>query len=306
MIFFRKKKLLLIVNPRAGRMQGVKVVGEIVRLFCERGFDVTVHTTTATSDATETASAARDYRQIVCCGGDGTLNEVVSGVLDGGHGTPIGYIPCGTTNDLARSLGLPKTIMAAAQAIVNGKPTEQDVGLFDGRRYFTYVASFGAFTKASYATPQNVKNTFGHIAYLAEGLKSIGDIKPIRLKAEYNGLSVTGDYIFGAVTNSTSVGGVMQLRKDAVDLRDGLFEVMLVRAPANAADVAVMLNEVLSQKYSGNAVLFAHTSQITFTSEQPLDWTIDGESGGETRQVCIKNLHGAVKLILPSKKRNSI
>lgn len=294
------RKLLLIINPCAGRMTAVKNTGTLVRQFREAGYLSSVLITMARGEASEYIRRnGSSFDAVACCGGDGTLNEVITGVLDAKLSIPIGYIPCGTTNDLAKSLGLPKTPLAAAKVITDGNICEQDVGRFGENRYFSYVASFGAFARASFATPQDAKNNLGHLAYLLEGIKSIGTIKPLRVAVTLNGHSFDEDFIFAAVTNSTSVGGVMKLDASTVDFRDGLFEVMLVRSPKNANETTKLLNDVLAQKYESGMVIFEHAAQVEFSSESGLEWTLDGESGGILHSVTISNLHRAINLFLP-------
>lgn len=293
------KKLLLIVNPTAGRMLALRYIKRIKKILSDGGYTVSVHITSARAEATRLLTAsAGNYDVIGCCGGDGTLNEVISGVLLSGKDVPIGYIPSGTTNDLAKSLGLPSSIIKSTVNLLTGKPLFEDVGEFCSR-YFTYVASFGAFTRVSYETKQKDKNIFGHAAYLFGGLRSVGEIKPFEVKVTYDGLSQEGEYIFGAVTNSTSVGGVMRLSDDQVNLRDGKFEVMLVRKPENAAQIGQLLDEAINRHYDGHLISLHHASKIRFQSKTPLAFTLDGENGGEHTDCEAVNLHHAVRLILP-------
>ncbi len=293
------KKLLLIVNPTAGRMLALRYIGRIKKILSGGGYIVSVHMTSARAEATRLlAASAGDYDVIGCCGGDGTLNEVISGVLLSGKDVPIGYIPSGTTNDLAKSLGLPSSILKAASNLLTGEPRFEDVGEFCGR-YFTYVASFGAFTRVSYETPQKEKNLFGHAAYLMGGLRSIGEIRPFEVKVTCDGIHEEGEYIFGAVTNSTSVGGVMRLSDDQVNLCDGKFEVMLVRKPENAGEIGKLLDEAINRHYDGKLIALHHASKIRFQSKTPLAFTLDGENGGEHTDCEAVNLHNAVRLILP-------
>lgn len=293
------KKLLLIVNPTAGRMQAVRNIGKLKKILSDGGYIVSVHMTSARAEATRLlAASAGNYDVIGCCGGDGTLNEVISGVLLSGKDVPIGYIPSGTTNDLAKSLGLPTSIFKSALNLITGEPYFEDVGEFCNR-YFTYVASFGAFTRVSYETKQKDKNIFGHAAYLFGGLRSIGDIKPFHVKVTCDDICEEGEFIFGAVTNSTSVGGVMRLSDDQVNLRDGKFEVMLVRNPDKPGQVGQLIDEAVNRHYHGKLISLYHASKIRFESLTPLAFTLDGENGGEHTDCQAINLHNAVRLILP-------
>ena len=212
------KKLLFIMNPRAGTRKANKVLPDILGLFNRYGYDVHVHITKGQGDGMEIVQQrAAEMDLVVCCGGDGTFNETVSGILKSGAQVPIGYIPAGSTNDFAVSLGLKNNPMEAAKQIMEGEAQAYDVGCFGGR-HFTYVASFGLFTKASYATPQNMKNALGHTAYLLEGMQELGQIKPIRMQLAADGHILDEEFLFGAICNSTSVAGILTLDPNQVDL----------------------------------------------------------------------------------------
>lgn len=300
-----ERRILLIINPCAGMLQAEKAAGGIIRQFCGVGFSVRVHMTSGPGDARRLAEeAGADFDIVACCGGDGTLNEVMSGIAHTECKVPIGYIPCGTTNDLAASLGLPRSVSQAAEVVISGTPYPEDVGLFRDERYFTYVASFGAFTRASYATPQKAKNAIGHLAYILEGAKSINEIKPFAVSVDCDGEKISGDFIFGAVTNSTSIGGLMKLSSDIVDLNDGQFELMLVRNPDRPSEIGKILHEVLYGKYDGDLVALRHGSSISFRSEVPLSWTLDGEYGGSYTETRIENLRGRIRIILPAGRKS--
>ncbi|MBQ5841409.1 MAG: YegS/Rv2252/BmrU family lipid kinase, partial [Clostridia bacterium] len=231
------KRLLLIMNPYAGKRMGRRYLADILEKFCRGGYIPTVFMTTEQGQGRLLAAQyGREADVVVCVGGDGTFNEVVSGLLENGLDVPIGYIPCGSTNDFAGSIGLPRDLLKAADVMLEGAPRTYDVGQF-GNRYFTYIASFGAFTRASYATPQNTKNVLGHLAYVLEGLKDLPSLRPWHLRFETEDAIFEGDYIFGAVSNSTSVGGILTLDPTRVDMNDGLLELLLVRMPANAAEL---------------------------------------------------------------------
>ena len=292
-----QKNLLLILNPISGKMAGKRYLADVVEQFCRGGYVPTVFVTTARGDACRIACAhggAADL--VVCLGGDGTFNEVVTGLLEGGHTTPMGYIPCGSTNDFAAGIGLKKNILDAAAAILEGSPHTYDVGMF-GERYFSYVASFGIFTRASYATPQNVKNALGHLAYLLEGIKELSNIRPWHVRFEVDGRTVEGDYLFGAVSNATSLGGVLKMDPTAVDMNDGLLELLLVRMPRNATELSECVRALAEQRYDTDAITFMSGSDFTVCADPAMDWTLDGEwgSGGET--VRIRNRRDAITLI---------
>ena len=234
---------------------------------------------------------------MACIGGDGTLSEVVSGLMQVPNPPPLGYIPMGTTNDVASTLGLPKNAIDAALRIVTGTPTEFDVGSFGDKDYFTYIAAFGAFTAVSYETPQNEKQALGHLAYLLEGMSRLNRIDHYRARVEYEGGVIDGDFIFGGVSNSTSVAGMVRLRKDLVSLGDGLSEVLLIRNPQKVGDLSRIISGVLSQNYDSENVILFQSKELRFTFEEPVAWTRDGEAGGVTTDVTLKNNHAAIRII---------
>ncbi len=291
------KKLLLILNPRSGKMAGKRQLADVLERFCGAGYVPTVFVTTGAGQATElAASHGGETDLVVCLGGDGTFNEVVSGLLSAGHKVPVGYIPCGSTNDFASSIGLKKTIPAATQAILEGEPHTYDVGAF-GERYFTYVASFGAFTHASYATPQNAKNALGHLAYVLEGLKEISKLRSWHARFEVNGEVWEDDYIFGAVSNSTSVGGVLTLDPQAVDMNDGLLELLLIKMPRNPAELSECILALAEQRYDSPHITFCSAREITVTADPTMEWSLDGERGDGIEKVEIRNLRDAIRVV---------
>lgn len=293
------KKVLLIVNPRAGKMTSKIGMFNIVDLFCRNGYIVTVQTTASMGHATELIrKLGKGHDLVVCCGGDGTLNEVISGVLKLGLTIPIGYIPAGTTNDFANSLKLSKRLDTAAKAILNGKPRNLDVGKFNQNRYFSYVASFGAFTGSSYTTPQASKNSIGPIAYILEGIKDVPNIRPCHVKVEVNGMLYEDDYIFGAVSNSTSIGGMVKLDSSLVDFNDGLFEIILIKNPKAPIELRKILISLKNKKYDKDMIVFLKASEATFYMDEPMPWSIDGEFeiGGDI--VTIINIPSAITLLV--------
>ena len=291
------KKLLLIVNPVAGMKKAAKNLSEIISVFNRALYDVHVYVTAKQGDASKAAEKLGIQADIiVCCGGDGTLNETISGVLESGIHIPIGYIPTGSTNDFANSLGLSGDVVAAAKQIVNGIPRPYDIGKF-GNRYFSYVASFGAFTKTSYTTPQNIKNALGHMAYLLEGIPEISKIKKVHLRMETDQEVLEDDYLFGAICNSTSVGGVLTLNPKLVDLRDGKFEILLVRAPRSIQELHECVLAVKNQTYDCGMLTFRSAGRIRIITDFDMPWTLDGEraDGGET--IVVENLHQGISMI---------
>lgn len=291
------KKLLFVMNPCSGQKRANRFLPDILSLYNRAGYDVMVHMTAGPGDGTlavERLSGEADL--VVCCGGDGTLNETISGLLHTGRDIPVGYIPAGTTNDFATSRNLPKTIMEAAQVAISGTPTAYDVGKF-GERYFSYVASFGAFTRASYATPQNVKNTLGHAAYVLEGIQELSQLHPEHIKMQLDEQTVEGDFLFGAISNSTSVAGILTLDPAKVDMRDGLLEVLLIRSPENLVELSECIQALQLQHYNCNMITFCSAHRITVNADPAMPWTLDGEREEGHEEVVVENQHLAFRLM---------
>ena len=296
------KKLLLIVNPCSGKAKMRPALLGVVEIFTKADFDVTVYPTKEREDATKKVATLKseDYDLIVVCGGDGTLNEVITGLMESEADIPIGYIPAGTLNEWSTGLGISKTIRQAAKDIVKGTEITLDIGQF-GDKYFTYTASFGAFTSASYSANQDVKNVLGQAAYFFEGIKSLGTIKPIHLKFECDDREIEGDFLFGAISNSMSVGGIVKFDQAAVQLNDGLFEVLLIRNPANVLGFQTIIDGIVKHELNRENLEFFRTKKISVTSDGALDWTLDGEHGVSNDKIKIKNIHNAVRFIVPDK-----
>lgn len=301
----KREKVLFIVNPKSGKMTIKNKLFEVLKLFSESGFEPTVLMTEKSGDATAFAQEySQNFDRIISCGGDGTLNEIVTGLmsLPKEARPPLGFIPAGTTNDLAETLKIPKTPLAAAKAIINNPPAPNDVGCFNNTRFFNYVASCGAFTSTSYSTSQNLKNSLGHMAYVLEGIKSLNEIKPIYMKIESEEVKTDGEFLFAAITNSLSVGGIYKFDPKHVNLSDGTFEVVLVRMPKTPAETVDIFYNLANLNYEENQVVFFHTSNITIIAEEPIKWTVDGEYGGKLEKVNIKNLPGAISIFKPNKE----
>lgn len=292
------KKLLLILNPCAGMRKAAKMLPEILSVFNRAEYDVRVYVTAEAGDGVEAVKRlAPGMGLVVCCGGDGTFNETFNGLLQAEQDLPIGYIPAGSTNDFAASLGLSSDPVEAARQIVEGVEQRYDAGKF-GKRYFSYVASFGAFTKASYSTPQSAKNLLGHAAYVLEGMQELSQIRKHHMKLTLDGEEVLeDDYIFGAICNSTSVGGVMTLDPSQVDLQDGKFEVLLVRTPKTLQEISECLLAVQKQQYNNAMMTFRSASRITVEADPDMPWTLDGEKEEGHEKVEVQNLHHAIKII---------
>lgn len=285
------------MNPCAGTKKANKYLTDILVMFGEHGYQSTVYLTEAAGDAKKfTRENAKNFDLIVAIGGDGTFNEVVSGVLKSGADVKIGYIPAGSTNDFANSLKLSKNIMQAAKDIMVGSVHEIDIGSFNGRT-FSYVACFGAFAEVSYRTPQNAKNTFGHLAYIMEGIKDITNLKKRHLRFSADGQVIEGDFIFGAICNSTSVGGVVNLDPKLVDFSDGLFEVLLVKPPKDFFELNEIVIAVTSKKYKTKLIDFFSAKHIVIETLEDINWTLDGEYAYGEETIRVENLNKAIKLI---------
>ena len=292
------KKMLFILNPCAGVKKASRSLPDILAVFNRADFDVRVYITEKQGDATRAVKdLSADMDLIVCCGGDGTFNETLSGILEAGLELPIGYIPAGSTNDFASSLGLSTDMLTAAKRITEGTPQAYDAGKF-ADRYFSYVASFGAFSRVSYSTPQNIKNAFGHTAYLLEGIQELSQIRKNHVKLTLDdGEVLEDDYLFGAICNSTSVGGIMSLNPKQVDLQDGKFEVLLIRAPKTLQELPECLLAIQKQQYNSAMMTFRNASHITVEADPAMNWALDGEKAQGSEQIAIQNLHKAVQII---------
>ncbi len=291
-----RKKVLLVVNPCAGKNSSRASIQEITGKFPEDEYEFTVRNTTCQGDATNIVREELDkHDMVVCCGGDGTLNETVNGVMDMPRRVPIGYVPSGSTNDLASTLGIPKDIKEATDLIMSGQMNDYDVGLFNNR-YFTYVASFGAFTRSSYATSQKLKNKFGYLAYLPTAVPDAFNIKNYKLRIEHDGGVIEDYFVFGAISNSTSVGGFIDFDTDEIKLNDGVFELLLCKGLKFQSVIPALL-KVKQKKFDGDPLIFLHTKKLKVTClEGEMDWTLDGEYGGRHKNVMVHVLNGAVHI----------
>lgn len=299
-----ERKLLFIYNPHAGKAQIRSNLLDIIDIFTKAGYTVTARPTQKRGDAEEAViNRSRDYELVVCSGGDGTLDEVVTGMMKCEDKTPIGYVPAGTTNDFARSLKISGNMQKAAADIVNGRDYACDAGIFNDD-IFVYIAAFGLFTDVSYETKQQVKNVLGHLAYVLEGVKRISSIPVYHIKAEHEGEVLEGDYMFGMITNSRSVGGFSKITGKNVDLNDGLFEVTLIKAPYNMAELNLIITSILGSRIHGDYMQTFKTSAITVESAEEIPWTLDGEFGGKHKAVSIKNAFQALHLIIPDRDKS--
>jgi YegS/Rv2252/BmrU family lipid kinase len=295
-----EKKLLLIVNPCSGRAKMRTELLKVVEILSAADYSVTVYPTKDKGDATLKVSTLSEgeYDLIVVCGGDGTLNEVITGLMQAKIYCKLGYIPSGTLNEWSSGLNISRVIPTAAKDITTGKEVTLDIGKF-GDKYFSYTASFGAFTSASYSAPQEIKNVLGQAAYVFEGVKSLGNIKPIHLKFICDDREIEGDFLFGAISNSMSVGGIVKFDDSVVKLNDGLFEVLLIRNPDNILKLQPLVDGILKKDLSKEGMEFFHTSKITVIGGEGVSWTLDGEYAEGKEEIEITNIHNAINLIVP-------
>ena len=301
-----KKKLLFVYNPRSGKAKIRNKLSDIVDVFVREGYEVTIHSTQGQGDAARVVKNRQKgtYDLIVCSGGDGTLDEAVSGMRESGESLPIGYIPSGSTNDFARSLGLSSHMVKAAEDIVRGQLFNCDMGKFN-EKVFVYVAAFGMFTEVSYATDQQMKNMLGHMAYLLEGVKSLSSIQSYVMCIESEEETMEGDFILGMVTNSTSVGGFKNIIGKDIELDDGKFEVILVKRPVTYVELDSTISSLVVPKFDSQCIRYFKTSRLTIHCEKQVSWTLDGEYGGEHREVVIENLHKQLPILVPCKEEPS-
>lgn len=298
-----KKRLLLIINPCSGKKKATKQLADIIAVFNRADYTVITHITSHGGDCQATAlEYASVVDLIVCCGGDGTFNEMISGVVKSGVDVPVGYIPAGSTNDFAATLQISTDMVQAAKDIVEGEPFRFDVGQF-ADRYFAYIASFGLFTKASYDTPQEWKNAIGHAAYVLSGIQELSQLKAHKLRFEIaDGEIIEGEFLFGAISNSTSVGGMISLSKEKVDLTDGKLELILIRMPKDLKELADCIVAIQKKTYDSKLITFLNASQIKVFAPMNLTWTLDGERGPSEQEIDVKCLGKAIQIIVKAKK----
>lgn len=290
------KKLLFIINPKAGHKKNKHFMDEAIKTFENSGYEVDIKYTKKRADGTRIAiKHGAEADLVVCMGGDGTLNEVMQGMVEGGVKTPLGYIPAGSTNDFATSLGLKTNPKEQAEFLMSHEPRPLDLGMFNGR-YFVYTASAGIFTKTSYDTPQNLKNKLGHFAYILSGVKELFHVRKIRMSIELKDRTIEGTYIFTAINNATKIGGVMKLDESIVQFNDGVFELMLVEWPKDPIKLNKILWRIITRKFAGE-ITFIQIDSAKITSETDLDWSLDGEKEKGKEFVDFKVVHDAINFI---------
>lgn len=294
-----KKKVLFIVNPKSGKGSIRSKLLDIVYIFVKAEFDLTLYISQSAGDARAKAKEVEGrYELVICSGGDGTLDEVISGMMECEKRSAIGYIPCGSTNDFAHSLKIPTSMTKAAEHIAAWKEFPCDIGRFNDD-YFVYIAAFGLFTDVSYETSQDVKNVLGHLAYILEGMKKLTEIKSYPMKVESEEMTVEGNFLFGMVTNSTSVGGFRNITGKHVHLDDGVFEVTLIKTPQNILELNEIIQAVIAGKSENNKYFYQFRSKaVKFISGDPVAWTLDGEFGGYHEVVDVKNDKQALSLLV--------
>lgn len=300
-----EKKMFFVFNPKAGKGKIKSHLLDVVDVFNKNGYEVIIYSTQSPRDAYEKVKEYADKVDlVVCSGGDGTLDEVVTGLMEIGSSVPVGYLPAGSTNDFANSLFMPKDMVEAANMIMEQEVYCCDVGRF-GSQTFTYIAAFGLFTDVSYETDQDLKNILGHVAYLLEGMKRLFEIKSYHMKVtsdDLEGNVVEDDFIFGMITNSRSVGGFKNLTGKNVDMNDGLFEVTLITRPKNPLELQEILTALLKEEDNSDLIYSFKTRMITLESDEEVSWTLDGEFGGNHQRIEIENRQEALKLYLKSTK----
>lgn len=294
------QRMLFIYNPRAGKAQIRSNLLDIIDIFVKAGYEVTAYPTQAAGDAIKAVQERRaGYDIVVCSGGDGTLDEVVSGMMQCEEKVPIGYVPAGSTNDFANSLKIPKSMIKAADVVVNGRDFACDIGSLNSHN-FIYVAAFGIFTDVSYETNQDVKNVLGHAAYLLEGVRRLPMVRSYALKVSYDDQVIEGDFLYGMVTNSFSVGGFRGITGKDVLLDDGLFEVTLIRKPTNPLDLNNIIMALVDKRVKSEYIYTFKTPRLTVESEETVPWTVDGEFGGEHMKAVIENKQKVLHIRIPN------
>lgn len=291
------KDLLFIYNPFSGKGMIKEYLSDIIDLFVKAGFQVSIYPTQGKLDAKEhMIHCSSQYDMIICSGGDGTLNEVISGIMELKERPVLGYIPAGSTNDFATSIRLPKDMKEAAGVAVKGMPVAVDIGRFN-RRNFVYIAAFGAFTDVSYMTPQEMKNAIGHPAYIIEAVMKLTSLRTYHMKVKYENGELEGDFLYGMVSNSISVGGFKGITGKNVVLDDGMFEVTLVKQPKNPLDLQIVLGCLLGLDMRSESIIAFKSSKIIFMADEKVPWVLDGEYGGSPKNVKIENLNKAIRIM---------
>lgn len=290
------KKVLFVYNPKAGKAQIKNKLADILDVFAKADYEITIHPTQKAGEATQVVAERKPiYDLVVCSGGDGTLEETVTGMIRSGLPTTIGYIPAGSTNDFAQSLGLPKNMVKAAEVVVDGKDFPCDVGAFN-KDIFVYIAAFGLFTNVSYETEQDMKNVLGHMAYILEGMKSLSVIRSYPMKITYEDTVIEDDFMFGMITNSLSVGGFKRITGKNVRLDDGVFEVTLIKRPKTPRELNNIIVSLMNREFDADDMYCFRTNKLICESKESVAWTLDGENGGSHTTVVIEDICKAITI----------
>ena len=296
-----ERRILVLVNANAGQGNVSRNLYEIVRLLSENGCEVTIYPIIPSSGLTSETIIERKgkgFESVLVCGGDGTMNHVINSLAKNNLDIPIGYLPFGSTNDFAETLGIPSVPTAAAVNICKSDLMGIDVGKFGRDRYFSYIATFGAFSAASYSAPQELKNSIGHMAYLIEGLKQLGNMQKYHAVIKADGRKFEDDYIYCSVSNTRSVAGIVKLADNLVDLHDGMFEVILVKYPRDISETSKIISGVLSSDFSNDMFEFFKAEDVKVTMDEGTAWSLDGEKVDAPATVRIRNLASAIKMYL--------
>lgn len=292
------KKMLFIMNPKAGRTTLKNSLVDVLEVFCNHDYAVRTYITKSADDAEQiVCKEGSDYDVIVCAGGDGTLGNTVTGFMKSNLKVPLGYIPCGSTNDFAKSMDIPREAVGAAEMIVKADPFSIDIGSLNDK-HFVYVAAFGIFSDTSYATPQNMKNIFGHAAYVLQGMMSLTNMPSYKLKVTVDGEEQEGEFMFGMVSNSVSIGGFRSITRKGVEFDDGLFEGLLIRTMKTPADLERVVRALLTGDVNEKNMVSFRAHRVKVESEEPIAWTCDGEYGGEYTETKIHIHRKAVDMLV--------
>lgn len=297
--FDEMKKALFVYNPKAGKAGIVGCLSDVLDTITKRGYEITIYPTQCQGDGEVKVKEREDiYDRIICSGGDGTLDEIVTGMMNSSKKLPVGYIPAGSTNDFARSVNIPRDMREAASVAAGDNIFKCDIGKFNDR-FFVYVAAFGMFTDVTYETDQNLKNMFGYAAYVAEAVKRIQSIKAVPLTIKYDDEVIQDNFIVGMVSNSNSIGGLRTLPGPDVSLNDGRFEVLLIKEPNDIFEMNSIVPAIFDRKIKSECVISFKCDSISIVSDEPIAWTLDGEFGGNVTKAEINNLHEAFDIVVP-------
>jgi len=294
-----KKDMLFVYNPKAGKTMIRNNLLDVIDIFIKAGYEVTVRPTQCPGEAVDIVKNKKaKYDILACSGGDGTLNEVVQGMTQCIEKIPIGYIPAGSTNDFANSLDIPRNMVQAAEIVVNGRNYAFDIGTLNDAP-FVYVAAFGLFTEVSYETNQEMKNMFGHTAYIWEAVKKLTNVRSYHMKVYYDDKFIEDDFLLGMISNSVSVGGVKNITGTNIKLDDGLFEVTLIKSPQNPIELNLVLAALMDRSVATDNVYYFKTGCVRFESDEVVSWTRDGEFGGAHQRVTVENKPRTLQIRVP-------